>query len=941
MALRSKTFVLRKGESLDQISDFLLSEIGLDGHLIQGVESSVLTDDLTSYTVLYNQYPKQILDHVSPRLGGIFATGIQMTHAEFLFSSPIDFSSVQSGAFLINNTGISLSGIHLDRNSNNYLVRLDLTGHTSATGFHEIRIDSSKIKKADGTPLEYSPVAGYVIHNQSSAHLGDQFPNWYDRRRGRVRASVVPLSKGIIPQVGISEFLLSRGISDDRLISFTVSTRAESTIDVFFLYFSSLEPQIVAGFPLQNTLFPDVSAPPQLTLVFKDRIDKSQLTNDSGRITLSNSYTGNINIDPAHIAVLNDLRTVRISTAPYLTGRSLYNLTVRPGLRTYLGDQALEKPIMFSVVLDTYEGAGSLFSGVISGAPTGASYITFAPELDNLPNSLMLTVSSPLSVIAGGSLVTLDYGGGIADQSDVSLSNTIKLGQALVYSGGSWRNTGVVQAFNNRTGFITGFYGDYTWGDINKTISNIADITTRDHTSLTSIGTKSHAQLDADIVTLTNDIDFVSGIARYASGKAVFVSGVAYFASGLAAYASGVADYASGKAIFASGVAFYASGLADTALTIANYASGVAEYASGKSIFVSGVAYFASGLGSYASGLSHFVSGFSNYVSGQFTSHAASSIAHNTTSTIVGIDDVQTLTNKTMIGLTNLIAATHIQTSTVTVVLSGATRPESGQFIKATGPNIGEWSSGELSNLADVTIPAPHHNDILSYNSALGKWVSFSPSSLVSITDLDNLANVQVGNTIHGEILVYNTGAVSGTNTGQWMNTQFIPVSGLSKNYVTGEGLYLSAGVSGAVVGTIDTQTLTSKTLVDFSNNISANRLRSPDGGHIVVDQMGSNTSGKILKLMSTSDAGWYSPVETILGLKDTNVNNSSALYNGQMLVYNSASVSGFYTGQWVNTSVTGISGASVAYNAGSNTLYINTRAAILDSKRYTYLMSW
>lgn len=55
---------------------------------------------------------------------------------------------------------------------------------------------------------------------------------------------------------------------------------------------------------------------------------------------------------------------------------------------------------------------------------------------------------------------------------------------------------GGVASFNTRTGAVVSATNDYTWAQVNKATSNIADITTKDHTSLTSIGTNTHAQID-------------------------------------------------------------------------------------------------------------------------------------------------------------------------------------------------------------------------------------------------------------------------------------------------------------------------------------------------------------------------------------------------------------------------------------------------------------
>ncbi len=64
--------------------------------------------------------------------------------------------------------------------------------------------------------------------------------------------------------------------------------------------------------------------------------------------------------------------------------------------------------------------------------------------------------------------------------------------------------TDTVTSVFGRTGAVTAQNNDYTWAQIDKTTSNIADITTRSHTSLTDIGTNTHAQIDAHIADTAN-----------------------------------------------------------------------------------------------------------------------------------------------------------------------------------------------------------------------------------------------------------------------------------------------------------------------------------------------------------------------------------------------------------------------------------------------------
>jgi hypothetical protein len=66
----------------------------------------------------------------------------------------------------------------------------------------------------------------------------------------------------------------------------------------------------------------------------------------------------------------------------------------------------------------------------------------------------------------------------------------------------AWVDSGLgslVTSVFTRTGAITAQNNDYTWAQINKTTSDIADITTKSHTSLTDKGTKTHATIDSEL----------------------------------------------------------------------------------------------------------------------------------------------------------------------------------------------------------------------------------------------------------------------------------------------------------------------------------------------------------------------------------------------------------------------------------------------------------
>lgn len=63
---------------------------------------------------------------------------------------------------------------------------------------------------------------------------------------------------------------------------------------------------------------------------------------------------------------------------------------------------------------------------------------------------------------------------------------------------------GDVSSVFGRIGDVVATANDYTWADIDKTISDIADLTTKSHTSLDDIGTTSHADIDTHVGSTSN-----------------------------------------------------------------------------------------------------------------------------------------------------------------------------------------------------------------------------------------------------------------------------------------------------------------------------------------------------------------------------------------------------------------------------------------------------
>ena len=87
---------------------------------------------------------------------------------------------------------------------------------------------------------------------------------------------------------------------------------------------------------------------------------------------------------------------------------------------------------------------------------------------------------------------------------------------------------GAVDSVFTRTGAVVAATNDYTWAQIDKSTSDIADITTKSHTSLSDIGSNTHAQVDTHIADATkhfleNDLTKHVGVESPVSSENIFM----------------------------------------------------------------------------------------------------------------------------------------------------------------------------------------------------------------------------------------------------------------------------------------------------------------------------------------------------------------------------------------------------------------------------------
>ena len=90
----------------------------------------------------------------------------------------------------------------------------------------------------------------------------------------------------------------------------------------------------------------------------------------------------------------------------------------------------------------------------------------------------------------------------IDDSGTTKLATKDSAGSVTILGTGG--GGGDVDSVFGRTGVVVAVTNDYTWGQIDKTVSNIVEITDRSHTSLTDVGTYTHPEIDDHINDFNN-----------------------------------------------------------------------------------------------------------------------------------------------------------------------------------------------------------------------------------------------------------------------------------------------------------------------------------------------------------------------------------------------------------------------------------------------------
>ncbi len=355
MSLVSAVFqISRNGSGLINLVNYIDKNIGFDAHLIDRIEASQLTTNVSLVTVFHRKYSDDMVSSISPRPNYILTSDAANSNLtlRLLFTHQIS-PNQPDGVIVIDGTELDNSQFSLD--STGYIGTVDLSSYVSS-GHHSYIIDNTKLRRVDGSLYTRSFVGGYTVHVQSAPWMGDT-PSNRVKIRGQVSADLIYLNKSQAIQASIDQFLRTRNVPPEYLIGVATVTRQSNQIELYIVYVSNPEPQIIYTFPAFDALIPTDKAPTSIKITYSTPIDETSATLAAGSFALYTSDTQTL-IDPSDVTLLDDGRTVEVAISSYATAANAYSLVSRQGLRSVKGFSK-SKPELVNFVLDKYEGGGT------------------------------------------------------------------------------------------------------------------------------------------------------------------------------------------------------------------------------------------------------------------------------------------------------------------------------------------------------------------------------------------------------------------------------------------------------------------------------------------------------------------------------------------------------------------------------------------------------
>lgn len=198
---------------------------------------------------------------------------------------------------------------------------------------------------------------------------------------------------------------------------------------------------------------------------------------------------------------------------------------------------------------------------------------------------------------------------------------------------------------------------------------------------------------------------------------------------------------------------------------------------------------------------------------GAASSHAALTTAHGTTSQVVGKDDVQILTNKTIDAPTNTVRANKLATTGDAVDVAAAAPPTAGQILTATDATHATWQNPiPVSMQLDHNISNAYVNNQTAYITISGVASTSVDTALAAMPPLPTGTKLL-------RIVVYFTGGsgLRATNpfaSGESVTLTLVKATLSGQSFIDG-GLVAAMGTVGFGDAFPKTLTVTPSTPID------------------------------------------------------------------------------------------------------------------------------